>query len=317
MEIKLIAVVVICFVNTVTGEQQYEKTIDIGSLVKWGSSFIINSGKNVTTKPQQSGFANVKSCGLRFSRFQEKIVGGREANRGELPWQVSLQLRRGSGWFHFCGASIINNNYILTAAHCVPDLKPSEFRIVLGAHNLKASTGYEVIATASKIIAHERYDSRRMSNDIALIRLSKPLDLSGKSGAPINAICLPEKKEVTLAEGESLLVSGWGRLSEGGAAADKLQVVGVGYISNNNCNRYYPNKIYDGMLCAGFENGGKDACQGDSGGPIVKCKSGQSCVLLGIVSWGYGCARPSNPGVYTATASYLTWVSEKISKSRE
>lgn len=105
----------------------------------------------------------------------------------------------------------------------------------------------------------------------------------------------------------NLTTAGWGRTSEGGSSSDALLKVEVPFVSANKCSASYPNQITDRMICAGFDEGGKDSCQGDSGGPLVK-GNGSSRVLVGVVSWGEGCARPGKYGVYSKVSSVIDWI---------
>lgn len=108
-------------------------------------------------------------------------------------------------------------------------------------------------------------------------------------------------------------VTGWGALSENGNSPDLLQKVEVPFVDNAKCKQTYFGLNEQQMLCAGYEEGGKDACQGDSGGPMVFRYSSDQWVVAGVVSWGWGCARPNTPGVYTRVSSYAQWIFEKTS----
>ena len=157
-------------------------------------------------------------------------------------------------------------------------------------------------ARLSNIFVHENYDSWTIDNDIALLRTSAPLSL-GSTNA--QAISLPSQGS-DVSSG-NVQVSGWGYLVEnGGTLPSALQIVDVNVVDRETCNNAYGD-ITNNMFCAGdLQNGGLDACQGDSGGPVVQ--NGQ---LVGAVSWGYGCARPGYPGVYTRVANYVNWVNSK------
>jgi len=244
------------------------------------------------------GFIATSSALPRLQKLWPiRIVGGEEAEKNELPYQISLQYY-GS---HICGGSILNENWIVTAAHCAVAGSASSFSIAAGEHDLMANDGTEQNADVSKVVVHENYDDFTISNDIALMQLKTPLDLT-KVG--VKAIALAKAGHEATG---NVLVSGWGTLREGGSLPDVLYKVEVPVISDDECRAAYgEDEIYDSMICAGLEQGGKDSCQGDSGGPLVAHDDGE--YLAGIVSWGYGCARPGYPGVYTEVSHFVDWV---------
>ncbi|KAL9985657.1 hypothetical protein ACROYT_G008083 [Oculina patagonica] len=205
------------------------------------------------------------NCG---SRPNTRIVGGHEAPVNSWPWQV--QLRSSSG-FPFCGGSLVDPSWVVTATHCVTRASPSSIYIRLGAHN-RLGTGHDYgteqdIAVA-EIIKHENYHSPMpYGHDIALIRLAKP----AKLGKGVGLVCLPDSSLPLPIDdlNKKCWITGWGRLASGGASPDKLMQVDVPLMSKERCLKGYPGKIHDSMLCAGLDQGGIDACQGDSGGPLV------------------------------------------------
>jgi hypothetical protein len=162
-----------------------------------------------------------------------------------------------------------------------------------------------------RFISHPKWNFGAMfDNDIAVLELEYP----AKLGQEVTPICLPQKS-VCFTEGTPCVVTGWGMLTERGGFPDRLQEVAVKLIGRERCRRYSGyGHITDRMICAGYEAGGRDACAGDSGGPLV-CRDGPDenspWVLYGIVSWGYGCARPGNPGVYALVPSLIDWVREQ------
>ncbi|XP_068083830.1 trypsin-1-like [Anabrus simplex] len=215
------------------------------------------------------------------------------ANISEFPYQLSLQ-KYGR---HTCGASIISKQWAITAAHCTT--RSSAASITLRASTQKLGSG-GVVHKVAEIIVHESYNPRTIENDISLIKVSTEFKFSNS----MKPVGLPSSRE-DVAIGSSAVVSGWGYTREGGRVSTDLRQVVVPIVSNDDCNVAYYGGIVNSMLCAGFKSGGKDACQGDSGGPLVADSK-----LIGIVSWGYGCARPGTPGVYTRVASFRTWIKE-------
>jgi len=224
------------------------------------------------------------------------IVGGKEATPHSLPWQLSMQTSWGQ---HFCGASIINKNWAVTAAHCVNE--GDNIKVVAGAHS-KSSGGqkYQV----ERIIKHKEYNSRRMYNDIAMLKIGGAGMTLSDNAMPV---CLPSKG-YEWATGKELIVSGWGTLRSGGSSPDKLNQVTVPVVDFNTCaHQNSMSTSWKHVVCAGLEQGGKDSCQGDSGGPLVGEVDG-AFVLAGVVSWGYGCAAAGLPGVYTHVSHYIDWM---------
>lgn len=174
-------------------------------------------------------------------------------------------------------------------------------QVVAGEHDLDLTEGNEQEIVLSKIIQHEDYNGFTISNDISLLQLSQPLTFNSFVGP----IALQSEKEYM----GDCVVSGWGTTTEGGSSPSTLQWVDVPAVSDADCRAAYgQNDIEDSMICAGLPEGGVDACQGDSGGPMA-CGG----LLTGIVSWGYGCARPDYPGVYAEVAYFKDWVEANVS----
>ena len=263
-----------------------------------------------------SGRAASLKCGRSFQRYGgHKIVGGRQALVGEYPWQVSLQTAKFSGRLsHYCGAAVIDNEWIITASHCVQDFDPSDIVAVVGAYDLRlASPGMVHRTGIRKIISRPDFVSTgNLRNDLALLKVAIPFDLSTRSLLPINSACLPERNSEYYGTAS---VSGWGKVSEAGDLANILRAVNVTIMTDGECRAYYgPQRIESTMTCAGFDRGGRDACQGDSGGPMVVHVGGGQAVLVGVVSWGIGCARAHNPGVYTQVSKYVDWIFDVMSR---
>lgn len=247
----------------------------------------------------------LRGCGIGSKYWGEKIVGGSEVSIIEYPWQVSLRNSRYGG-IHYCGGSLLNTRFVVTAAHCVRDQEVGDISVVMGSTRSHTFNRNARKVNVKRLIPHQNYDPTNLNDDIALIELQEEVIEATKLEFPfIRGICLPTPNEEF--EGSST-VTGWGRVSEGGSSSETLRAVDVNLMSDNMCRTYYGRrKIYDSMVCAGFKEGGKDACQGDSGGPLVKA-IGNRYVLVGIVSWGQGCARPNLPGVYTQASHYIAWI---------
>ncbi|XP_053996961.1 transmembrane protease serine 9-like [Hylaeus anthracinus] len=238
------------------------------------------------------------TCECGVSNQEDRIVGGRPTTPNKYPWVARLVY---DGRFH-CGASLINNDYVLTAAHCVRRLKRSKMRVVLGDYDQHVTTdGRAVMRAVSAVIRHRNFDMNSYNHDVALLRLRK----SVKFSKSIKPVCLPQKG--TDPAGKEGTVVGWGRTSEGGMLAGIVNEVQVPILSLSQCRmmKYRANRITDNMLCAG--RGSQDSCQGDSGGPLL-VHEGDRLEIVGIVSWGVGCGRPGYPGVYTRVTRYLKWI---------
>ncbi|XP_073540897.1 trypsin-like isoform X1 [Phyllobates terribilis] len=222
----------------------------------------------------------------------DKIVGGYTCAKNSVPWQVSLY----SG-YHFCGGSLINSLWVISAAHCYK----SSVQVRLGEHNIAVSEGTEQFINSARVIRHASYSSWTLDNDIMLIKLASAASVNSY----VQPIGLPSGCP---AAGTSCLISGWGNtLSSGTNMPNLLQCVDAPVLTAAQCSNAYPGEITGNMICVGYLEGGKDSCQGDSGGPVV-C-NGQ---LQGIVSWGYGCALRDYPGVYTKVCNYNSWISSTV-----
>uniref|UniRef100_A0A3Q3FML6 Peptidase S1 domain-containing protein n=1 Tax=Labrus bergylta TaxID=56723 RepID=A0A3Q3FML6_9LABR len=225
-------------------------------------------------------------CGTRPYR-SSRIVGGQASREGEWPWQVSLHIK---GQGHTCGASVLSNRWLITAAHCI---------LLLNALDL---FGPEKVG----IIAHPDYNFLTYDNDIALMELDSNVTLNQN----IWPICLPSPT-YDFPAGLAAWITGWGATREGGLAAKILQKAEVRIINSTVCKSLMKDDVTDRMLCAGLLKGGVDACQGDSGGPLSVTGPSGRVFIAGVVSWGDGCARRNKPGVYTRVTKYRNWIKEK------
>ncbi|XP_074477020.1 transmembrane protease serine 9-like [Sebastes fasciatus] len=246
-------------------------------------------------------------CGI--TPLNTRIVGGEDAPPGSWPWQVSLQ-KFGS---HVCGGSLINREWVMSAAHCFSSTSTSGWQVSLGRQNLQGKNPNERSRTVAKIILHPKYDSSTSDNDIALLRLSKPVKFTDY----IRPVCLAASDSV-FNNGTDSWVTGWGAVEEGVSLPfpETLQEVEVPVLGNRHCNCLNGvGTVTDNMICAGVLAGGKDSCQGDSGGPMVN-QQGSVWVQSGIVSFGFGCARPNLPGVYSRVSSYQSWINSLISSDK-
>lgn len=226
------------------------------------------------------------------------IVGGEEAKVGEFPFMVSLQNPQNGR--HFCGGSLIAKNWVLTAAHCVNDSDPVQIRI--GLHDLRETQGSEVFTVKRKFI-HPEYNRVRYDADYALLELS-----ADSKFKPVKI----QAAEVDFEASFDVLTAGWGVTREGSySTSPKLMKVTMPLVPQKTCQDSYPSSLTDRMICAGLAEGGKDSCQGDSGGPLFYKIKGRYA-LIGVVSWGEGCARPKKYGIYSRISKEIEWINSTI-----
>ncbi|XP_023287913.1 transmembrane protease serine 9 [Orussus abietinus] len=245
------------------------------------------------------------SCECGVTNQEIRIVGGKPTTPHRYPWIARLVY---DGKFH-CGASLVTNDYVLTAAHCLRRLKRSKIRVVLGDHDQYVNTeAVAVMRAVSTIIRHRNFDMNSYNHDVALLKLRRPVKFS----KTIKPVCLPQSEADPA--GKEGTVVGWGRTKEGGMLPGEVQEVQVPILSLQQCKqmKYRANRITGNMICAG--RGKQDSCQGDSGGPLL-VHEGDKLEIAGIVSWGYGCGRPGYPGVYTRVAKYLNWIRINMKES--
>jgi len=234
-----------------------------------------------------------------------KIVGGIEAAPHSWPWQIAFLSSTG---FQFCGGSIISDRWIMTAAHCCAGRSASSVKVRVGAHNLNSNTEGAVNHDIERIVNHPQYSTRPSTNqDFCLLKTKTPINFNNRNVAPA---CLPQANSALEATGTECFISGWGTTASGGSSTSKLLQTSVAVSEQSFCNSAYGNVITDQMICAASP--GRDTCQGDSGGPFV-CKDAEGKFnLIGVTSWGRGCAMAGYPGVYARTSTALEWIMENI-----
>ncbi|RXN03469.1 transmembrane protease serine 9-like protein [Labeo rohita] len=243
-----------------------------------------------------------KACGR--APLNTKIVGGTNASAGAWPWQVSLH----EGGSHFCGGSLINREWVLSAAHCFPsNPDPTVYTVYLGRQSQELPNPNEVSRNVSQVIVHPEYNNLPHDNDMALLRLSSPVTFTNY----IQPVCLAANGSTF--NNDTMWVTGWGDIFSGVSlpSSKVLQEVDVPVVGNMKCNCLYGGSITGNMMCAGPLEGGKDSCQGDSGGPMV-IKQGSRWIQAGVVSFGQGCAEPNYPGVYSRVSNYQNWITQHV-----
>jgi hypothetical protein len=271
---------------------------------------------------------------LSLTKKDPKIVGGAEAIPHSWPWQVAFLTSSGS---QICGATLINQNWVMTAAHCCAAraATPANYLVRIGAHDLSnsASEPSSKVHSLKRVIMHPSYGSSPATRfDFCLLELSEPAAL----GLEVVPACLASESDGPV--GTECFITGWGNTSprssfkefmelidqaEAGKlskeetasltkASNVLNQVNVNINDQNQCNTAYGGVIEPNMICASAP--GHDTCQGDSGGPLVcpKANGQPGFVLTGVTSWGRGCAQPGYPGIYARISHVLPWISETL-----
>jgi len=250
---------------------------------------------------------NRMSCGRKGSRGRNgtgiAIVNGDDSYRCEWKWQAALVSK--SNPTFLCGGSLIDSQWVLSAAHCMDN---TDFDVVLGAYNMTwTSESSRQTFSAAAVYKHPQWDADTTNFDFALVKLEIPAEL----GDCVGTVCLPDSD---VAAGTDCWITGWGTLSAGGRKPNTHQEGQVQIISNEDCTSkfdYGPRQITDQMMCAQGNSNGKivDACQGDSGGPLVcKEKKGGAWTVYGATSFGRGCADARYPGVWARVSAQLEWI---------
>ncbi|XP_056419590.1 plasminogen [Hyla sarda] len=228
-----------------------------------------------------------------------RIVGGCEAIPHSWPWQISL---RTSYNLHFCGGTLIDRQWVLTAAHCLErSSRPSSYKIQLGIHKEQSTEASKQIRDVEKLFLEPT------KADIALLKLKSPALITDE----VLPACLPPHNFMVPDKSECY-VTGWGE-TQGTGKEGVLKEAGFPVIENKACNspEYLNGRVTSRELCAGNIQGGVDSCQGDSGGPLV-CFDGEKYIIQGVTSWGLGCAQPMKPGVYARVSMFIPWIEKTM-----
>ncbi|XP_053576286.1 prothrombin [Bombina bombina] len=262
---------------------------------------------------------------LLDSYIAGRIVKGENAEQGSAPWQVMLFKK--SPQELLCGASLISDRWVLTAAHCIfyppwdKNYTVDDILVRIGKHfRAKYEKTTEKILQLERIIVHPKYNwKENLDRDIALMQLKRPVAFSNY----IHPVCLPTKDTVQklMVNGFKGRVSGWGNLYEtwssgGQSLPQSLQQINLPIVSQETCKSSTKIKVTDNMFCAGYSPDADkrgDACEGDSGGPFVmKDPASGRWYQVGIVSWGEGCDRDGKYGFYVHVHRMRKWLMKTI-----
>uniref|UniRef100_A0A452SLU3 Peptidase S1 domain-containing protein n=1 Tax=Ursus americanus TaxID=9643 RepID=A0A452SLU3_URSAM len=240
-----------------------------------------------------------------------KILGGKEAEEGKWPWQVSVRINEK----HVCGGSLITQQWVLTAGHCI--LSRFRYSVKMGDRSVHKEITSVVVPVRNIIVHPQLSVVGVIQKDLALLQLLYPVNFT----MTIQPICIPQKT-FRVEAGTTCWVTGWAArvMAPDCLITAVLHEVDQDIIHHEKCNELIQkamttkrNIVLEGMLC-GYKEAGKDSCQGDSGGPLV-CKFKDAWVQVGIVSWGLGCGRGNVPGVYTDIATYAEWILDVINRA--
>jgi trypsin len=225
----------------------------------------------------------------------QQIVGGNRASIADHPYVVYLATADG---FQFCGGTLVDDNKVITAAHCTAGKQPTDIVVVAGREDKESGAG--IASPVKEIWVHPEFTDVRSGNDVSVLTLTQRV--------PYEPLELPRKDDIDLyASGAPGLILGWGRVAADGQPSRYLLQASVPVMADQDCTKSYPAYKKEAMVCAGVPQGGIDSCQGDSGGPLIV--DGK---LAGITSWGEGCAAAGKPGVYTRLAVYRDVLEDQV-----
>ena len=224
------------------------------------------------------------------------IVGGESSNTAEYPWVVALTTSTSES--AYCGGALAAYDRVVTAAHCISGYSLASVRVIVGRTDLRTDEGEE--RGVLRAWVHPDYQSPTQGADVAVLFLDRAV--------PYRPVPL-ETSQDAYYPGRPATVLGWGYTSEGGPSSSELRRAEVALVADSDCAATFREFNPQSMVCAAASDGRTDACYGDSGGPMVA--DGR---LIGIISWGSGCAREGTPGVYVRVASYAAAISAQLAE---
>jgi len=290
---------------------------------RWLHDNRINDGFNEGYKQRDPPVINDPKCGIRPSS-NRRVIDGTDAGFGTFPWQALIRIGKAK-----CGGVLINRQHVVTAGHCIKNKNIGDLSVTLGEYNIAESFDaqerypsetYKVAA----MVVHPGFKFSPAADrfDVAVLQLSSPVSYMSH----IAPICLPQVGRDP-EPGTIAYAAGWGAIipdDQLGPLAflipkeqkrpKVLQVVDVPLIENNECEVWHEKAgitvhLYPEMMCAGYRDGGKDSCKGDSGGPLMVRQRDGRFVLVGLVSAGFSCGKPGQPGIYHRISATADWIS--------
>jgi secreted trypsin-like serine protease len=230
-----------------------------------------------------------------------KIIKGRSATFGDRPWQVAILNASIPDplYAHFCSGTLITDQWVVTAAHCVARLQATELTVLTGTSSLNLGGRKKKVIS---LVLHGAYDPQTRENDLALLFLDSPT-----FNVPLQFPSIEVEQQLIDGE-EKVKIGGWGNTYDFGVKSLDLMETEAPLVPPQLCSEpdSHGQSLKATMLCAGYEDGRTDACDGDSGGPATVRQYGQE-FLIGVKSWG-DCGAPKKYGVFTRIAPYVGWI---------
>ncbi|XP_037081616.1 chymotrypsinogen A-like [Pollicipes pollicipes] len=258
-------------------------------------------GYSLTQSYYGEGTAEQAESASKAANRRSRVVGGTETDVNEYPWQAGLV--RPGGTRTFCGGSVINSRYVLTAAHCTAGASASQIQVLLGDHRISVPDG-ETRYPVVQILQHPQFVSASTGYDFSLLRLDRTIVYDSR----VAPVCLPQAGQTYA--GVTAVATGFGRVGANMPQADMLLEVELPVLTQTRCTQIWGSLVRESMICAGgLPSGGKGVCNGDSGGPLVTSVSDRY-TLIGLTSLGSPCANPNTPDVFARVTSALTWIEE-------
>lgn len=288
------------------------ESVEVISEIETGGPFVVGPEIFVNGKSGRSGnyLAGMEE------ESTKRIIGGRNAD--PHPFHSMLLLRYGGSWrWAGCGATLVSNCHVVTAAHCAADPTNPLGAVFVNAHRpYQENLGVPFhFSPVEHVTRHAGYNSTNNAHDIAVVKMAQCLDTTQFPPA------IPANPDLVLPSNLMADILGFGKLSEQGNLFENtqaLQIAHIPIIPPDICKEYYGEKIKNDMFCGGYAMGGIDACQGDSGSSMTYVsQENNSTVLIGVVSWGVGCGRSNSPGVYSSVQYHYGWLARQICRDAD
>ncbi|XP_052021820.1 complement factor D [Apodemus sylvaticus] len=227
-----------------------------------------------------------------------RILGGQEARAHARPYMASVQVNG----THVCGGALVDEHWVLSAAHCMDGVTKADFvQVLLGAHSLSIPEPHKRLYDVQRAVLHPRSRPDSVEDDLVLLQLAQNVSL----GPHVRPLPL-QRVDQEVEPGTLCDVAGWGVVTHAGRRPDVLQQLTVPIMDRTTCNEraHHDGAVTKNMMCT--ESNRRDTCRGDSGSPLV-CRD----VVEGVVAWGSRvCGNRRKPGVFTRVATYLTWIDD-------